>query len=834
MLDATLRSCIKRMYRVARQRGYEYISVDQLALAVLAAEDVRAKLRDYDVCPDRYAQMLMYYINELTPRLPLAREGRYPRLTTDLRRIMTFCFGLYAARARQCVGAAQLLPAVMMSRNSTAAQGLRGMGLGPERLNGTDAELAQMFGEVCAGAITAAAEIEPLPGAPSPEHDADAAAQADDEPDAGPLAIPLRISRHGSSETAIYVEFRRDDSTGAAADESGPLTTTGDGDEAILSTPGRTSPDNAVQRELVGRVSELLSICRILLRKQKNNVLLIGESGVGKTALIRHLVNRGQNEANAADSALRRFRWHQLNHQRLLSAMRQRGSLEREFDRLRGGDNLHPVLVIDNFGELVGTGSQQRGSDEIVRLLLSAVDQPDLRVAGACSYKELHILLEHHPSLMRRFQTVDIEEPDREQTLDILRSLRGEYESYHGVRYSARTLTHILACADRFDVNRYYPEKAVDLMDEVGAFLRTRTDDSATVTEEIIERVARQRARIDSTSSVSLNPVQDLDKNLSQHIFSQDHAIAELVKTLKISFSELHDSQRMRGCFLFVGPTGVGKTELTRRLAEAMNMPLHRYDMSEFAERHSTARLIGAPPGYVGFEGGGQLVSDVRKAPHSVILLDELEKAHGDVLNLLLQMMDYATLTSSSGALTRFHHCILVATTNAGAAEVSRTRPGFIEQDSSPEYKQQLQKSFSPEFLNRFDSIVCFNPLSRDDLMPMAEKLLVQLNQSLAARKLVLSFSAECVSWLCTKAWDSKQGARPLARFFQEQVKLPVADFISAGAPAAGGTVKVQVRNDALVFQWPQATVAAKKIPSKRRARQGPRTSKDKAPSASK
>ena len=823
MFDPGLRDAFKQMHRIAHNCRYEFVSVDLLVMTLLGVEDFNIKVSSFGIRTPTVSALLSKYIAELTPTLPPDSKDVHPRLTEDMRDLLGYCFRIFHPLGRKPIRAASLLGAVLLCHRSMAAKLFKEAGLevGEEHAGQPLSEVSGVISDVVCKKrdISGYATIEVDPaglGAMVADEEMVAIEVVEPPDDEG---FDQFMEPEDDSDTDLdeidssTVETIQDDLFRTASDASA-----GESEPFVPKKSGM----------LIGRSKEILAIARVLLRKEKNNALLLGEPGVGKTAVMERLMSKRDGEDGDSPPAMRRYRWHPINTAKLQAG--RRGGPDREFRRLLATGGHAPVLVIDNFGDLLAPPGGQGGMDELARFVQKAMDEPHLRVLAACNYSEFNKLHEQQPLMMRRFQTIDIEEPDTSLTREILLNLRDEYGNHHGVIYPDESLDHILACAERFDHEHRYPEKAIDIMDEAGTYVLLHSDqedDLIQVTPDAVEAVARLRARIEGGPKLSLEPVYGLEETLSTQIFNQAPAIAELAKVLKVSFSDLHEGHRPRGSFLFVGPTGVGKTELTKQLAKALNMQLHRYDMSEFSERHTSSRLIGAPPGYVGFEDGGQIVGDVRKAPHSVVLLDELEKAHENVINLMLQIMDYGALTSSSGTRTRFGHCIIVATTNAGAAEVTRSRPGFHDGNIAQEYRQQLERSFSPEFINRFDAIIHFNSLTEKDLAPMVAKLAQQLNDSLEARDLRLHLDDDYIAWLCHKAFDAKLGARPLARLFQEELKLPIADYLGGEGKEAKGEIRAHIRAGEPVISWPKSATRQRRPKARSKAR--PKTRDPKA-----
>jgi ATP-dependent Clp protease ATP-binding subunit ClpA len=468
------------------------------------------------------------------------------------------------------------------------------------------------------------------------------------------------------------------------------------------------------------------------------------------------------------------------------------------------------ILFIDEIHTVIGAGAASGGVMDASNLIKPALANGELRCIGSTTYSEYRGIFEKDHALARRFQKVDIVEPSVPETIEILRGLRSRFEEHHGVRYADDALTAAAELAARHINDRQLPDKAIDVIDEAGARLRLKRSEEreTTVTTAMIEDVVARIARIPpkNVSTTDRDVLRNLERNLKLVIFGQDAAIDSLASSIKMSRSGLGDQQKPVGSFLFAGPTGVGKTEVTRQLAIAMGVELIRFDMSEYMERHTVSRLIGAPPGYVGFDQGGLLTEAINKHPHSVLLLDEVEKAHPDVFNLLLQVMDHGTLTDNNGRKADFRHVIVVMTTNAGAFEMNRPSIGFLQQDHASDGMEAIRRLFSPEFRNRLDAIIQFNGLDPRTIQRVVDKLLVEVEAQLEQKGVQLHIDDAAREWLARKGYDPKMGARPMARVIQESIKRPLAEELLFGRLAGGGhafvvlgdddSLKVEVRAD--------------------------------------
>ena len=559
---------------------------------------------------------------------------------------------------------------------------------------------------------------------------------------------------------------------------------------------------------VIGRLDEIMQVERILCRRQKNNPVLVGEAGVGKTAIVEGLARKiveGEVPEALAGATL-----YSLDLAGALAGTRYRGDFEK---RLKGmlnhlGRRRDNILFIDDIHMLVGAGSASGGTVDAGNMLKPLLGSGKLRCIGATTFKEYRGILEQDKALSRRFQKVDIREPSVPDTYKILKGLKRRFESHHELRYTDRALRAAAELSDRYIGDRQLPDKAIDVIDEAGSWQRLRPPSQRRrqINVAEIERVVAQIARVPSraVSSSDRERLATLASSLKLSIFGQDQAIAALSSAIKMSRAGLGKPGAPVGSFLFSGPTGVGKTELCRQLAKVLGVELVRFDMSEYMERHAVSRLVGAPPGYVGFDRGGLLTEAITQHPYSVLLFDEMEKAHPEVYNILLQVMDHGTLTDNNGRRADFRNAVLIMTTNAGAESISRRGIGFTEQDHSSDALEAINKAFSPEFRNRLDAIIQFNALDDATVLTVVDKFLAELQAQLDAKRVALDVDAAARRWLARRGHDKHMGARPMARIIQERVKRPLADMLLDGPLAdAGGTLKVRVdaSGDALKLQ---------------------------------
>ncbi len=551
---------------------------------------------------------------------------------------------------------------------------------------------------------------------------------------------------------------------------------------------------------LIGRDIELERVIQTLCRRRKNNPLLVGEAGVGKTAIAEGLARR-ITESNVPE-ILKDAHVYSLDMGALLAGTKYRGDFEQRLKAVLKelAAAPHAILFIDEIHTLIGAGAASGGTMDASNLLKPALSSGALKCIGATTYQEYRGIFEKDHALSRRFQKVDVPEPSVEQTIEILKGLKQRYETHHGIKYSAAALTSAAELSARFINDRHLPDKAIDVIDEAGAAQRIlpKSKQKKIVGKHEIEEIIAKIARIPprTVSSDDRNLLKTLDRDLKAVVFGQNKAIDMLARAIKMSRSGLGNPQKPIGSFLFSGPTGVGKTEVARQLAYAMGMPLHRFDMSEYMERHAVSRLIGAPPGYVGFDQGGLLTEAISKQPHCVLLLDEIEKAHPDVFNILLQVMDHGTLTDNNGRKADFRNVVIIMTTNAGAEALSKTQIGFTKGGVGGDEMAEIKRMFTPEFRNRLDAIISFAALDREVILRVVDKFLMQLEEQLHEKKVEVVFTDALKEFLAQAGFDPLMGARPMARLIQDTIRSALADELLFGRLANGGKVTVDVDAD--------------------------------------
>ena len=564
---------------------------------------------------------------------------------------------------------------------------------------------------------------------------------------------------------------------------------------------------------LIGRDSEVERTVQVLCRRRKNNPLLVGEAGVGKTAIAEGLAKRivdAEVPEILLDAVI-----YSLDLGALLAGTKYRGDFEK---RLKAVINQikteqHAILFIDEIHTIIGAGATSGGTMDASNLIKPVLASGALKCIGSTTYQEYNTTFEKDRALARRFQKIDINEPTVDETFKILMGLKSRFEEHHDVKYTKPALKVAAQLAARYINERFLPDKAIDVIDEAGANRRLQpaTTRKKTINVKDIEAIVAKIARIPpkTVSNSDMDTLKKLDRDLKLVVFGQDDAIDQLSTAIKMARSGLRDDDKPIGSFLFTGPTGVGKTEVTKQLSSRLGIELLRFDMSEYMERHTVSRLIGAPPGYIGYDEGGLLTDAVNKHPHAVLLLDEIEKAHPDVFNILLQVMDHGTLTDSNGRKIDFRNVILIMTSNAGAEQINRSSIGFSQQDHSTDGMEAVKKAFTPEFRNRLDAIIQFSPLNTKIITSVVDKFLIKLEAKLEAKKVTLIVDDKARRWLAEKGHDPLMGARPMERVIQEHIKKPLANEILFGELTNGGTVRITENDGELVLEFEHDTVAA-------------------------
>ncbi|MGB5102559.1 MAG: ATP-dependent Clp protease ATP-binding subunit ClpA [Steroidobacteraceae bacterium] len=739
MLSSELEICLNEAFQAAREARHEFMTVEHLLLAIIDTPKVREILRGCSADATRLRKELQEFIDQTTPRLKQDDE-REVQPTLGFQRVLQRAVFHVQSSGKKEVSVANVLVAIFSEKHSHAAY----------LLTLQDVSRLDVVNWISHGLPKTGDEREER---------ADEPAQVEGERDA-----------EGSSSLEKYAtNLNR------------------------LAEEGRIDP-------LIGRQLEVERTVEILCRRRKNNPLYVGEAGVGKTALVeglaRLIVERKVPEVLAGSTV------YALDLGALIAGTKYRGDFEKRLKAVLAEIRKQPgaILFIDEIHTVIGAGAASGGVMDASNLIKPALANGELRCIGSTTYQEYRGIFEKDHALTRRFQKIDIVEPTVEETVAILHGLRSKFEEHHGIHYTDEALRAAAELSARHINDRHLPDKAIDVIDEAGSRQRLKPvgDQPDTVNVEQIEDVVARIARIPpkTVSSSDRDVLRNLERDLKLVIYGQDKAIETLSSAIKMSRSGLGDQRKPVGSFLFAGPTGVGKTEVTRQLALVLGVELVRFDMSEYMERHTVSRLIGAPPGYVGFDQGGLLTEAITKHPHCVLLLDEIEKAHPDVFNLLLQVMDHGTLTDNNGRKADFRHVVIVMTTNAGAAEMARASIGFVTQDNAPDGMEAIRRLFAPEFRNRIDAIVQFEGLDELTIQRVVDKLLLEVEAQLEQKGVALHVDEVARQWIARRGYDPKMGARPMARVIQEHIKRPLAEELLFGRLANGGHAFVSVGPD--------------------------------------
>ena len=556
--------------------------------------------------------------------------------------------------------------------------------------------------------------------------------------------------------------------------------------------------------KIIGRKKEIERLIQILSRRNKNNPLLVGESGVGKTAIAEGLAYLISN--NDVPSIIQNTVVYSLDIAALIAGTKYRGDFEK---RLKGVLSFlekqeNPILFIDEIHTIIGAGSASGGSLDVSNLLKPALGKGEIRCIGSTTFQEYRGIFNQNQALSRRFQKIDVIEPNDDECEEILNGIKDIYEEYHDVEYTNESIKSAIELSSKYINDRFLPDKAIDLIDETGALLNINRKNSKTikVSKNDIEVTVSKITKIpeQSISSNDKKNLKNIKENLKRVIFGQDKAVETLSNAIKLSRVGLRDDNKTIGSFLFTGPTGVGKTEISKQLSEILGIDLVRFDMSEYMERHTVSRLIGAPPGYVGFDQGGLLTEAIVKSPHCVLLLDEIEKAHPDIFNILLQVMDAGQLTDNNGRKSDFRNVILIMTTNIGAELLSKRNIGFAEASNESDAMQSLNRLFSPEFRNRLDETIQFNYLDKTVILSIVDKFLTKLQAQLDKRNVEIVVSKKVIDWIAENGYDKEMGARPMERFISQNIKNPLVDKLLFGNLKAGGVIKLDIEKGELKF----------------------------------
>ncbi|WP_320822356.1 ATP-dependent Clp protease ATP-binding subunit ClpA [Reinekea sp.] len=746
MLSKDLELTLNSAFKEARAKRHEFMTVEHLLLALLdnhAAADVLS------ACAADIPQLrrdLIEFIDSTTPLISVGDDDRETQPTLGFQRVLQRAVFHVQSSGKKEVTGANVLVAIFSEQESQAVYFLK-----QQNISRIDV---------------------------------------------------VNFIAHGiskvQSDDAEHQDFQQEN----AQEEAGSDANGGNPLDSFATNLNESAKKGRID-PLVGRDYEVDRVVQILSRRRKNNPLLVGETGVGKTAIAEGLAKRIV-DGEVPDIMLG-AQVYSLDLGALLAGTKYRGDFEKRLKgllaELKKRDK--SIMFIDEIHTIIGAGAASGGVMDASNLLKPMLSSGELRCLGSTTYQEFRGIFEKDSALTRRFQKIDVNEPSVDETYRILKGLKSRFEDHHHLRYTDKALRAAAELADRYITDRHLPDKAIDVIDEAGAAERLKSESKrkksigVSDVERVVALIARIPARSVNKDDKAL--LANLERNLKMTVFGQDEAIENISSAIKLARAGLKSADKPIGSFLFTGPTGVGKTEVTKQLAESLGVELLRFDMSEYMERHTASRLIGAPPGYVGFDQGGLLTDGINRHPHSVLLLDEIEKAHPDVFNLLLQVMDHGTLTDNNGRKTDFRNVIMSMTSNAGAQEMSRRSVGFTTQDNSTDGMEMIKKTFTPEFRNRLDGTVQFTALSRDVVMNVVDKFLVELQAQLDDKRVHMEVEQDAREWLAETGYDKAMGARPMARLIQEKIKRPLADLILFGPLAShGGSVLVSVKDGEL------------------------------------
>jgi ATP-dependent Clp protease ATP-binding subunit ClpA len=738
MIAQELEVSLHMAFVEARQKQHEFITVEHLLLAMLDNPSAAEVLKACGVDLDELRGVLTDFINEHTPRLsPHSDADTQP--TQGFQRVIQRAILHVQSSGKKEVTGANVLVAIFGEKESHAVYFLNQRGV--TRLDVVN-------------------------------------------------YIAHGITKH-AQQKADKAESSKEESDGDAQPAGALDAYTIDLNH--LAKQGKIDP-------LIGREHELERVIQVLCRRRKNNPLLVGEAGVGKTAIAEGLARR-INEGAVPD-LLKDYVVYSLDMGTLLAGTKYRGDFEQRLKAVlkQLTENPKSILFIDEIHTIIGAGAASGGTLDASNLLKPALSTGALKCIGATTYNEYRVIFEKDHALSRRFQKIDIPEPSIAETIEILKGLKTRFEEHHGVKYAPAALTTAAELAARFINDRHLPDKAIDVIDEAGAAQKILPKSkqkkiiSKTEIEEIVAKIARIPAK--SVSSDDRNALKTLDRDLKNVVFGQNQAIDALVAAIRMARSGLGNPRKPIGNFLFSGPTGVGKTEVARQLAYCLGVELLRFDMSEYMERHAVSRLIGAPPGYIGFDQGGQLTESISKHPYSVLLLDEIEKAHPDIFNILLQVMDHGTLTDNNGRKADFRNVIIVMTTNAGADMLSKNSIGFTHNKQAGDEMESIKRMFTPEFRNRLDATISFASLDHEVILRVVDKFLLELENQLHEKKVEASFTQALKEFLAKKGFDPQMGARPMSRLIQDTIRKALADELLFGKLTGGGKVTIDIGSD--------------------------------------
>lgn len=744
MLNKELEFTLNLAFKEAKEKRHEFMTVEHLLLALLDNPSAGNVLQACDANIDELRKDLEEFINETTSLIPIDDNSRETQPTLGFQRVLQRAVFHVQSAGRTEVSGANVLAAIFSEQESQAVYFLR-------RENITRLDVINY--------------------------------------------ISHGVSKYQNNEFRENMHPSLDEEMMSSESTESPL-------ESYCMNLNKRAKLGKID-PLIGRNEEIQRTVQVLCRRRKNNPLLVGEAGVGKTAIAEGLARKIVD--GEVPDAIKNCVVYSLDLGSLLAGTKYRGDFEKRLKAVlkQLSEQESGILFIDEIHTIIGAGAASGGVMDASNLIKPLLANGELKCIGSTTYQEYRGIFEKDKALARRFQKIDVCEPTIEETFEILKGLRPRLEEHHGVKFSIPSLKAAADLSAKYINDRFLPDKAIDVVDEAGAYqnLLTANKRRKIISVSEIESVVAKIARIPvkKVSASDRDTMKNLDRDLKLLVYGQDEAISALSSAIKLSRSGLREPEKPVGCFLFTGPTGVGKTEVTRQLANLLGIELLRFDMSEYMEKHTVSRLIGAPPGYVGYDQGGLLTEAVCKHPHSVLLLDEIEKAHPDVFNLLLQIMDHGTLTDTNGRHADFRHVILIMTSNIGAAEVSRNSMGFSEQDNSLDGVDLLKKQFTPEFRNRLDAVINFKPLDEHTIGLVVDKFLIELDEQLSSKGVTLEVDDSAKEWLIANGFDKIMGARPMARIIQENIKQPLAEELLFGKLTNGGHVVLSMHDNKLV-----------------------------------
>lgn len=745
MLNKELEFTLNLAFKEAKEKRHEFMTVEHLLLSLLDNPAAGNVLQACDANIEALRRDLVEFIDETTPRIPEDELDRETQPTLGFQRVLQRAVFHVQSAGKTEVTGANVLAAIFSEQESQAVYFLR-------RENITRLDVINY--------------------------------------------ISHGVSKYQNNEMQDNMNSSMDEDMMSPEGNESPL-------DSYCTNLNRRAKQGKID-PLIGRHEEIQRTIQVLCRRRKNNPLLVGEAGVGKTAIAEGLARRIVD--GEIPDAIRGCVVYSLDLGALLAGTKYRGDFEKRLKAVlkQLGQQEGAVLFIDEIHTIIGAGAASGGVMDASNLIKPLLANGELKCIGSTTYQEYRGIFEKDRALARRFQKIDISEPTVDETFEILKGLKGRLEEHHGVKFTIPSLKAAAELAAKYINDRFLPDKAIDVVDEAGAYQNLLTANkrkkiiSVTEIESVVAKIAR--IPIKKVSARDKDTLRNLERDLKLLVYGQDQAITALASAIKLGRSGLREPQKPVGCFLFAGPTGVGKTEVTRQLANVLGIELLRFDMSEYMEKHTVSRLIGAPPGYVGYDQGGLLTEAVTKNPHAVLLLDEIEKAHPDVFNLLLQIMDHGTLTDTNGRQADFRHIILVMTSNAGASEIVRNSIGFSRQDNANDGLEVIKKQFSPEFRNRLDAIINFAPLDSQTIGLVVDKFIMELDEQLSHKGVTFTVDKSAREWLIEHGYDKAMGARPMARLIQENVKKPLADELLFGKLMHGGHVTLRVKDGKLHF----------------------------------